>query len=508
MHNQFWFFISAIFTLFLWQFFHHNLIFYWIFWIFIFYFLLKFFYRWENFFWINKKIFLSFILFIIFWWILAFWRIFFLNLEKPENHISNFLDLDEKIFIEWRICWEVDKRIHKTNYVFCTEKIWEKNTEWKILISTSLYPEYKFWDFLRIEWKMKTPFEEEDFSYKNFLLMNWIYWVVYYGKIEKINNFIYSWSYFYEKKFLFFQKIFHYKKIFLEKIEEIYPAPHSAFLAWLLIWDRKWLPENIKEDFQKNWLAHIVAISWYNITIIIILVSWLFFFLPRKIWIILSSIFIILFTIFVGWTSAVVRASVMWILWLLALYYWREKNVLILILTAIFLMSLWNPMLLWWDVWFHLSILAVFWIVYLVKIFEKFTEKIKNFFWIKEIILLTISASLMTFPLVSYHFWIVSLISPIANLFVAPLTPLAMLFWFLSVVFWFFSDFKNFWIFYFFQELFWFLTYSILDLALKLSHFFAEIKFSYFEYQVSLFFVIFCFLVLWIIFFLFRKNFN
>lgn len=186
-------------------------------------------------------------------------------------------------------------------------------------------------------------------------------------------------------------------------------------------------------------------------------------------------------------------------------YYWREKNVLILILTAVFLMSFWNPAMLWRDVWFHLSVLAIFWVVYLVKIFEKFTKKFQNFFWIKEVILLTISASLMTFPIISYQFWIISLISPIANLFIDPLIPLAMLFWFLSIVFSFFSQF---WIFYLFQEFFGFLTYSVLDLSLKISHYLANLKFSYFEYQISIFFVIFYFLVLWFIFWVFRKDFE
>jgi len=183
-----------------------------------------------------------------------------------------------------------------------------------------------------------------------------------------------------------------------------------------------------------------------------------------------------------------------------------------LIFTAIFIMSLWNPMLLWWDVWFHLSILAVIWIIYLVKIFEKFTENVRNLFWIKEIILMTISASVMTFPLISYHFWMVSLVSPVANLLVAPLTPLAMLFWFLSVIASFFYNFISsiFWrnIFYFLQEFFWFLTYSILDLALRLSHFFANLKFSFTEYQISIYWVIFYFIILWIIFFVFRKIFQ
>lgn len=495
-------------------------------------------YKQVLFFWIS--------IFIIFLWQFflenpIFNRIFF---NYSENHISNFLDLDEKILIEWRICWEVDKRIFKTNYVVCVKNIsilekdrekffsekkwiskyekfieskkisdvqkkfftWEKIfSEWKILISASLYPEYDFWDNLRIFWKLKTPFEEKDFSYKNFLLKEWIFWVIYYWKVERIGFKGDDFNFLEKQKFLLFQKIFQFKKNFLEKIEKIYPSPHSAFLAWLLIGDRKWLPDDVKEDFQKNWLAHIVAISWYNITMIIILISWIFFFLPRRMWIIISVIVIILFTIFVWWTSAVVRASVMWILWLLALYYWREKNILILIMATIFWMSLRNPMLLWWDIWFHLSILAVIWIVYLVKIFEKFTKNINNIFWIKEIILMTISASLMTFPLISYHFWIVSLISPIANLLVAPLTPLAMLFWFLSIIS---SYFENIWIFYFFQEFFGFLTYSILDLALKLSHYFANIEYAFIEYKISIFWVIFYFMVLWVVFWIFREDFE
>jgi len=56
-------------------------------------------------------------------------------------------------------------------------------------------------------------------------------------ELENLNNYFF---YFYkEKKFLFFKKIFEFKKNFLEKIEKIYPAPHSAFLAGLLIGDRK-----------------------------------------------------------------------------------------------------------------------------------------------------------------------------------------------------------------------------------------------------------------------------
>ena len=155
---------------------------------------------------------------ILFFWISIFiiflWQFFLENsifnrvfLNYSENHISNFLDLKEKILIEWRVCWEVDKRIFKTNYVICAEKIWEKNVEWKFLVSTSLYPEYNFWDNLKIFWKLQTPFENKEFSYKNFLLKEWIFWVVYYWKIEKFFNKKNNYLNFYTPKLTSFKQL-------------------------------------------------------------------------------------------------------------------------------------------------------------------------------------------------------------------------------------------------------------------------------------------------------------
>ncbi|MCD5382992.1 ComEC family competence protein [Candidatus Gracilibacteria bacterium] len=403
----------------------------------------------------------------------------------------------EKFFLRGENFSDIQKNFLKGEKIF---------SEGKILISTRFFPEYNLGDEVKIYGKLKKPFENKDFSYKNFLLKDGIFGTMNFGQIKFLGNgdfFNYSW---FEKiKYSFFERIFAFKKIFLERIEQIYPSPHSAFLAGLLVGDRKGLPDDVKTDFQKNGLAHIVAISGYNITIIILFISGIFFFLPRKLGIILSAIFVVLFTIFVGGTSAVVRASVMGILGLLALYYGRDKNILILILASVFLMSVRNPMMLWWDIGFHLSVLAVLGVVYLVKIFEKFTKNIQNFFGIKEIILLTISASLMTFPLISYHFGIVSLISPIANLVVTPLIPLAMLLGFFSVVF---SFLGNFGIFYFLKEFFGFLTYSVLDFSLKMSHFFANLKYSFVEFKIGILGVLLFYLFLGFLFLRFREEFE
>ena len=181
-----------------------------------------------------------------------------------------------------------------------------------------------------------------------------------------------------------------------------------------------------------------------------------------------------LFTIFVWASSAVVRAAIMWILTLLALKSGRTNVIFVSWLFAASIISLYNPKILWWDLGFQLSFLALIWVIYISPLFENISKKIPETLALKEAFILTVSATITTFPLLSYHFWFISLISPIANIFVAPLIPLAMLFWFLSVI----SPFL------FLEKIFWFFTYSLLDLALFFSHFFANLKYSIINIEI------------------------
>ena len=494
------FFISILLILFLWSFFwkwNYFLIslFFWVLFLLFSLFL-------------NKKNISIILIFIFFWSLISATRLHFTFQKKPQSHISNFVNLENNITIIWKICDEIDKRVFSTKYTICTKKIifpkknnqnntekkgenseknnqknqnidkknnvkkwvFEIKTHWKILINNSRYPIFKYWDFIKITWKLETPKDNIDFSYKNYLSRYEIYWIVQRWKMIKI-------EFFTEKSSildLFYWKIFWIKNTFLEKIWEIYPEPHWSFLSGLLVWTRKWLPKEIQNDFRKNWLAHIVAISGYNITLIIILISWIFTFLPKNISFFITSTFIILFTIFVWASSAVVRAGIMWILTLFALKLWRPNVVFITALLTASVISLYNPKILWWDLWFQLSFLALIWVIYISPFFENISKKIPETLALKEAFILTISATITTFPLLSYHFWFISLISPIANLFVAPLIPLSMFFWFLSII----SPFI------FLEKIFGFLTYLFLDLSLSFSHFFANLKYSTLDIKI------------------------
>ena len=221
---------------------------------------------------------------------------------------------------------------------------------------------------------------------------------------------------------------------FMKKISQIFPEPHASFEAGLLVGARKGIPADLMEKFNITGLTHIIAISGYNITIIIVFVMWLLKGVPRKIGFLVAITSIILFTLFVGASPAVVRASIMGILGLIALNYGRQNNIHITVLFSAFFMVLWNPKILWWDVGFQLSFAAVLGLIYVAPLFDKYAKKLPKAFGVREAIQMTLSAQIMALPIIIFNFERLSIIAPLANLLVIFAIPPAMLFGFIAVI--------------------------------------------------------------------------
>ena len=294
-----------------------------------------------------------------------------------------------------------------------------------ILITLNKYPQYHYGDKIKIYGELKNPGEFDGFSYSDYLSRYGIYSVMYQPKITLIQsgqgNFFWHAMGFLQNKFM-------------EKINQIFPEPHASFEAGLLVGARKGIPPDLMEKFNITGLTHIIAISGYNITIIIVFVMWILKNLPRRISFIVAIISIILFTLFVGASPAVVRASIMGILGLIALNYGRQNNIHITVLFSAFFMVLWNPKILWWDVGFQLSFAAVLGLIYVAPLFDKYAEKLPKAFGMREAIQMTLSAQVMALPIIIFNFERLSIIAPIANLLVIFAIPPAMMFGFVAVI--------------------------------------------------------------------------
>ncbi|MFN7160437.1 MAG: ComEC/Rec2 family competence protein [Candidatus Gracilibacteria bacterium] len=232
----------------------------------------------------------------------------------------------------------------------------------------------------------------------------------------------------------FTQQISEYNQYLQGKIKNLWHGDVGALIAGILIGSRESMSEDLKNAFQRTGLSHIVAISGSNITIIIIFIFSILGFLSKTIRISTAVLLIILFTILVGGSSAVIRASIMGITGLFALLFERKTTALISLLLSAVIMCAINPMTLLYDIGFALSFLAVLGLLYGEVFFKKPLSYVPEIFAIRESLLMTLSAQIFTTPIMLYYFQSFSIIAPIANLFITPWIPLLMLVSFITLV--------------------------------------------------------------------------
>lgn len=327
----------------------------------------------------------------------------------------------------------------------------------KILAIVRSYPSYAYGDTLLISGRVERPENfSEDFDYVSYLAKDDIFYRVSFPDIKIISRGGGSRMY---------RALFALKSSFAAGLNRNLPEPHAAFIAGLILGERRSFPPELTEKLQITGTSHIVALSGYNITIVAdaFMRALSFLFIPFSWAFGLAMLGIIFFTMLTGAQASVVRAAIMGILVLIArregrLY--RMRNALAL---AGAVMLFHNPKILRFDVAFQLSFLATLGLIYGAPIVEQYYQKIKlrltpparklrlikenrdhagiakkSFF--HEIVVSTLAAQLFVLPLLVYHFGRLSLISPLANLAILPFIPSTMFFGFLTGSLAFLSD--------------------------------------------------------------------
>ncbi len=378
-------------------------------------------------------------------------RLCFENLIA-ENDVSKYLG---KGNLKGCISEEVDVRNDKVKYTVEAFEMRNFAVSGRVLVMGNRYPVYEYGDCLLIEGELIKPDVIEDFDYGEYLRRYRIYAVIYRAKIEKLN---------YTKSSLL-NLVFRFKGDFELRISKIFAEPYTGFMAGLILGSRRGISDELTAKFNTTGLSHIVAVSGYNITMLIVVVSGMFGFLGRRKKVIASVAMIVIFVILVGAGASVVRAAIMGVVGLLALWFGRTYFVSISLFAAAFFMNLFNPLILLNDVGFQLSFLATCGLVYVSPLIEKYFVKLPQFFGIRESMTMTISAQVLALPIILLNFERLSLVAPLANIFVLPFLPAAMLFGFFAIIFGYFSNFLS--------LISGFVAYLIMGLMIFLVRFFA-----------------------------------
>ena len=428
-----------------------------------------------------RRLYLLFLLFVI----LGLLRVILSIAVIDNNHIS--FSNGKKIEIESAvIVKEPDVRIGYVNYV-----IKERGKRGKVLVRSPLYPVFSYGDEVEIKCNLKRVENFADkFQYDKYLAMSGVYSICYYPSIKlvDINKGKFVRGY-----------IIIAKTKFANSIDMLWPEPKSSFMAGLLYGSRSGLSENVMENFNRTGITHIIAISGYNITIVVMIVMTLLiaigFWRRQAFWGTLAMLFF--FVLFTGATASVVRAGVMGSIGLLAKYWGRQAKMGNIILLALALMLVINPLVLFYDVGFQLSFLATIGLVYICPIFEKIIFRykmfsangiIKNFV---EMVIATLSAIIATLPLVIYQFGRISVVAVIVNCLILWLIPILMLFGFLSVIISY--------IFYPAGQILAWITGFGLDYIIAVVNFFGQMKWASINIEISLFSTVIAYIILLIV---------
>lgn len=145
--------------------------------------------------------------------------------------------------------------------------------------------------------------------------------------------------------------------------------PYDSLLGSIVLGSRASpIPQEMQQSFRNIGLGHLLAVSGFQIAIILgVCLSLGALFQFSKGWIIGYTVPLLLFyTLMTGAPPSVTRATLMALIGLIGFYLNREKNLLSIAALSGFLLLLYNP--LWFfDVGFQFSYLATFGLIYLAE---------------------------------------------------------------------------------------------------------------------------------------------
>ena len=209
------------------------------------------------------------------------------------------------------------------------------------------------------------------------------------------------------------------------------PREEAGFVRGLLFGTSAAVSTPLEANLRAVGLTHIIAVSGYNLTIIVAALT-VFSRRRSRNSLLLALAGIGFFIIMTGAPASIVRAGVMAGIFLLVSYYRRELDPRIALAATVVAMSAWNPMYIYVDIGWQLSVLAWAGVLWLAPGFRPKTITRHGMFW--EVFSTAIGAYLATAPILAYYFGTVSFIAPLANIFILPVVPVIMLLGFVAAL--------------------------------------------------------------------------
>jgi competence protein ComEC len=219
-----------------------------------------------------------------------------------------------------------------------------------------------------------------------------------------------------------------------KRIRNLLPSKEASLLLGVVLGVKSQMPENFWQNLRKTGTLHLIVASGQNVAFLSgFLINFLVIFLNRKKAIVLALFLIIFYVLLVGAEPPVVRAGLMVGLAFTAQLLGKEGEVFRFLLLSALLMLIIQPLLLF-DLSFQLSFAATAGLILLYPKLKERWPAWPRFTFLTDGFLISLSAQIMTLPILLVNFGQLSWFSPLINTLVLPLIPILMVLGFILII--------------------------------------------------------------------------
>ncbi len=223
------------------------------------------------------------------------------------------------------------------------------------------------------------------------------------------------------------------RDVFATGVHHSIREPEASLGLGYLVGQKHTLPKSLTNNLQIVGLTHVVVASGYNLTILVRLARRLFVKASKYLAALSAGTMMLVFILITGFSPSMVRAGIVAGLSLAAWYYGRRIHPLVLLPFSAAITVLITPLYIWGDVGWYLSFAAFAGVIILAPLITSFFHRSQERpGTVKQIFIETVTAQLVTLPIIAFTFGHYSLFALPANLLVLPFVPLAMVFTFVA----------------------------------------------------------------------------
>lgn len=235
-----------------------------------------------------------------------------------------------------------------------------------------------------------------------------------------------------------------FRRTLQDRFDALFPK-HSALLRALLLGDRTTIDEAEEQAFSDAGIMHLLAVSGLHVSVVAAFVTWigLLLCIPRRFLFPVTGALLAAYALLCGGSPSVVRAAIMYALYLGGQLLMRPEDGLTRTSVACALMLLVNPLYLW-QASFLLSFCAAFGLAMLLPTLNQLWKRARpvqpgRAMWIADALVggLATGAAvqLATLPVLLETFGEISWLSLLLNLLCVPLASAALVLGMLAVCF-------------------------------------------------------------------------